>query len=179
MNLARSFDKFHWASTVIDAEHRLVHEGFMFSLDDIQTGVTNTSSLDYLLVTPAATFPHIRVLYWVATNGPVQVFTYEDTVVSANGTLVNTRNRNRVSSNVPNSLVYRGPTVSSLGTLLSTVLMPDTGPGPSGIFGDDPGEEWVFKPNSNYMFRFTNNSGGTVNVNFALSWYELNGYGRN
>jgi hypothetical protein len=183
LNESRSFDRFHWAQTVIDAEHRLVHEGLLYSSDPIATGVANNGSADYLMTVPEGVFPHVRVAKWSSSDGPGQVYVYEETVVSANGTEENTFNRNRNSSNNSASQLYRGPTISTLGTLISTAFIPAVSSGffagAAAVFGDDPGEEWVLKPGSNYLFRFTNTSGGAVTINLTLSWYELNGYGRN
>lgn len=183
INETMSMDPFHWAHTFIDAEHRLVHEGLVYSVSSVQTGIANGASASFLMKVPAGVFPHARVIDWSASNGAGTIFLYEDTAVSGDGTTVDIRNRNRVSSRTASSTLFVGPTVTNVGTELDRVFLPDVGgggffAGPAGIFGSQPGEEWVFKPNSNYMFRLTNNSGAAITIGFNLAWYELDGYGR-
>lgn len=176
-----SYDPFHWAFTTIDAEHRLVHEGLMFSLNDVTTGVANNSSLDVLFRVAESSFPHIRVLKWIAEDADASGFVYEAPTTSDDGTqLTNIVNRNRNSSETANSTLFVGPTVSDVGIELAHFYFPDQGGlfGQTGVFGDDPGEEWVFKPNTNYLFRLTNQSGSAITVGTQIIWYELNGYGR-
>jgi hypothetical protein len=97
---------------------------------------------------------------------------YEDATVSANGTLQLSENKNRLSGRVNETLIYRGPTVTGVGTLLGDGVIPGgkTGQASGGV--REGFEEWILKPASLYLIRFTNTDAQAQPVNIEVDWYE-------
>lgn len=173
-NATRAVDQLTGSVTTIDEQHRLIHEGMVYTCVDRQTSVANGANADWLLITNGA-YPHFRKMHVALENADADLYLYEDTEVSGNGTEVTPRNNNRNSTRVSNTQVFSGPTVTDVGdTVLDQLYIPDTG----GFFataaqGEDIGEEWILKPNTNYLIRLTNNSGGAITVGLYLSFYEI------
>jgi hypothetical protein len=91
---------------------------------------------------------------------------YEGTVTSANGTLLTSASNNRVVLGDPRTTVlYSGPTVTSVGTLLSYELRTATG------LNDNRSEgEWILAPNTKYLFRIAPSA--NTRVGFKMQGYE-------
>lgn len=172
----RSYDRFHHASTVIEAEHRAIHEGFLFSANRSFTGLADSGDSELLLSVPASTYPHLRRIAISVTDTPVTLTVFEGTTTSDDGTAITTFNRNRNSSRTADATLYHTPTVSSAGTAIATRYFPDAGgfftSGPSQ--GDGFSEEFVLKPSTKYLIRLNNGSGGQIAGNFEIMFYELN-----
>jgi hypothetical protein len=173
------FDRFAHAVTTIDEPHRLIHDGMLFSASGRNASLANGANLDLLLVTPANARPHVQDAIFYAADSPCNVYLYEDTVTSNDGTVQTLRNRNRNSSNTAKAALSTGPTVTGVGTLLREVFIPDSGGGfgpwatAGGAQAGNFNSEWVLKPSTKYLFRFTNSSGGAVTVSWEILFYEL------
>lgn len=167
---------------VISEPHLLIHQGKVFHWAQKVTGITNGSQAQFLLKTAVGNYPHIHRFRLNAGDGDIDVNMYEDTTTSADGTLLtNAFNLNRNSIITPDLELFSGPTVTADGTLVHQLWIPPSGgsagggPGGSavGVSNAEAGEEWILKPDSNYMFELDNSSGGTITAWFELFWYEL------
>ncbi len=173
----KMFDGYAHAVSTISVEHRLIHDGMLFSGVDRFTGLANAASRDYLLKVPAATYPHLREVEWSLSDGPCDVYIYEGTTVSADGTEVPVGNNNRNSTNAALLGVYHSPTITDIGTAFpGPRYIPAAGaPGnqSAGSLTSSLGEEWILKPSTNYLLRVTNNSGGAIDGSLYGIFYEL------
>jgi hypothetical protein len=175
-----AYDPFAKALTVIQEQHRIVHDGFMFITTGKQTGLANAATVDFLLKVPAFTFPHVQQMSLTFGRGDIDVVAYEGTTVSADGSALTIQNVNRNSSNTPNLELYASPTVTTPGTEIFRLWSPPTGTGTgqsaNGISGVGQGSEWVLQGNgggTNYLVSITNNSGVSIDWSYEFTWYEL------
>ena len=175
--MSDSPDSISQANTVIDAFHRNIHEGFVYTTTGKQTALTNGSSVEFLIDVPALTWPHIQSMRLNFGRGDIDFVIYEGPTVSANGSELTYQNVNRNSSNTPDLNLYSGPTTSADGTLIYTLWIPPTGTGTgqsgNGISDSGQGNEWVLAPSTQYLARITNNSGATIDWSYEFTWYEL------
>ena len=172
---ADKFDNNSRSVAVIDSEHRLTHLGMVFHASD-RASVANLASLDILINVPAFTYPHLRKAVFNVADSPCDILLYEGVTTSVDGTAVPVFNRNRNSANTSVSIFTTGPTVTDLGTLIHDRYVGDQGGQGSNQIGATSaglGEEWVGQPSTKYLIRVTNNSGGTIVVNYELMWYEI------
>ena len=175
----RKFDPYVHAVTVIQEEHRLIHDGFYFSASGITLNVASGANLDLLIKMPAGSIGHLVLVEYALEDTPVDITFYEDVTVSADGTPVNIRNHNRVVANdTSGASMYEGPTITDLGTKLYERYIPNQGIGASGgatlVAGGD--REWVIghpTEAKTYVWRLTNNSGGIIDTSYHLSGYEI------
>lgn len=171
------FDKFNRAVTTIDSAHRLVHEGMFYQVSGKQTGWLDTTSEEFLIVTPAFTFPHVQVMLLNFGSGDIDFAAYENTTTSADGTPLVPMNVNRNSTNAPDTVLTAGPTITDDGDNIFNLWVPPTGTGvgqsANGVQGTGQGSEWILAPDSKYLIRLTNNSGSTIDWSYEFSWYEI------
>ena len=113
---------------------------------------------------------YIRPLIGVTQSFSLEL--YEGITVSADGTPVVVANRNRTSSNVALSTVFRAPTVTDLGLqLLDDIAVGGTGPLAPGV--STSVAEWVLKPNTKYLLRLIHDIGvGEAEMSVTLNWTE-------
>jgi hypothetical protein len=172
----RKFDPYAHAVTVIAEPHRHVHDGFFHHATGRVAALANLADFEILLAVPAGVFPHFRADLFTLGDTPGDLNFYEGTTATDDGTVVPNFNRNRNSSRAAGMVITHTPTLTLDGTLLHTRLVPDVG-GPGGNVGGavspDLGEEWILKPETNYLIRLTNNSGADIVVTYEIYWYEL------
>ena len=167
-----AFDLYANAYTVIQEQHRMAHDGFMFHSAGVSLDLADAGTFEILLVTPANTYPHIQKIKFFLEDSPATIELFEGVTASADGAADNTQNVNRNSPLTPGSVVTTGPTVTDDGTLLTTKLLSGTGKD-SGQIGDTLGEEWILKPSTKYLVRLTNLSAGIIDLSWELSFYEI------
>jgi hypothetical protein len=157
------------AVPIIEPEHSRIHEGmaYMHSHEHI---VDNNEIEDHLFVNPANNFPHLRHWLFHITGAPASVEVYEGTTVSNNGAPAIMINLNRASSNTSNVVLYNDPVVTDVGTSLPGGYI--VGGKLSGGRGIDTISEIIMKPSTNYLIRFINRSGVTIDSLTEFFWYE-------
>lgn len=171
----RLFDPFVHAITVMDHEHRVIHDGMTYHATDRIASLANGATLDWLISVPAGTYPHMTQFSFQLEKGDVDILTYEGVTTSADGTPITTFNRNRNSLNEAETLMFGGPTVTDLGTEIHDRFVPPTGSGvgsSAGTLAPNFGEEWILKPDTKYLIRLTNNSGSAIRLAGEVLWYE-------
>jgi hypothetical protein len=174
--MTKAMDPYVHAITAVAEVHRMSHDGFMHHVSGKQTGIANAASAEFLMVVPADVRPHITRVELDVGAGDVDLLMYEGTTTSADGTALTSKTTNRNSIHTPGCVAYGGPTVTGDGTQFHQVWAPPTSAGVGqkvGIMNIALGEEWVLQPSTKYLFRITNNSGGTISLGYEFVWYEV------
>lgn len=156
---------------VMSEIHARIHEGVMYSVDQVNAALADTLSLSFLISTSASKSVHLRVL--AAMGGDARLQLYENPTVTMAGSAITPINRNRFSSNVPAATITTGPTVSSDGTELLDIILP----GGSGFYlspgsSSNAFEEYILKLEEDYLARVTNISGSAQPSSLQLDFYE-------
>jgi len=159
------------AVVAISTEHARTHDGKAFMRTQRFT-LANGASHDVLL-DPAGAIPHLRMMVLGSTSTPVRAALYEDPTTSANGTLANGLNMNRLSATVPGMQCYSGPTVSAAGNLLEDGDIVGAAKKEGGVASDSAETEWILNLAKKYLLRVTNNSGASADLLLKLFWYEV------
>lgn len=171
----RQYDNFAHAVTVIKEEHRLLHDGMVFYRTYSEADVPDGDFRVSLFRTgdrPA----HFKRLTLSASEGPINISLAEDATVTTLGTVLETFNCNRISSNTPTATFYASDTVfaDEGDPILGNLYIPASGN--QGVTGETAAlEELILKPNSDYSLSFQNDpaGGGTADINITFVWYEI------
>ena len=174
-----SIDQVTGGVITITEPHALIHAGKVWHWSGKVTGILNAGTVDFLFKVPEATYPHIHRMRANVGRGDIDIVSYKDTTVSADGTPLVTDNLNQNSTNDAGMLMFSTPTVTAIGTEIHRLWVPPTSAGVGqtvqGVSGATAGEEWILKPNTNYLQRLTNNSGSTIDAWVEVMFYELDG----
>ncbi len=165
---AKTFDSINNGLSVIDTAHLKIHDGEFFSHSN-KHSVSSGNSFDILIKIPSNVTPHLRYGYSVE-NAPGDLFLYEAPTTTADGSQLVVRCVNRNSSNISGVTIFSSPTVTDVGTILQYNFM--SGSFFSGGSTESLIIEWILKPNTNYLIRYTNNSIGTSDLSHSVIWYE-------
>lgn len=169
----RQYDPLVHALTVIQEQHRLIHDGMMFHATGQAADVaTPAGTYEILLDIPAGVYPHIQKVLWHIQGAPAELKVFEGTTTSASGGAVTEHNTNRNSANAAGMIVTTEPTVTGDGTLIHERYIPTSGKDVGQVAGT-LFEEWIFKPSTKYLIRLTNNSGAVCDLSWEIQWYEV------
>ncbi len=134
-----------------------------------QSDLINLASIEILTQTGAN---KIKAVFEFESEGAGDVFFFEETTVSANGSAATIFNMNRNFANLPLTTVFMGPTITGDGTLLDAGLIP--GDSKKGTFGGNVrGGVIILKPNTKYLCRVTNVSGATASYVLRMFFSEF------
>jgi hypothetical protein len=160
----------HGNQVIIETVHHRIHEGEMFSAGFFAVALGAGATMDVLVQTGEIR-PHMQIAG--QAGQAVRAELYEDTTVSADGSVVGSINRNRNSAKTPGLVVTSGPTVTGVGDPLFAGFIPG-GTGPQAEGGSlSTFAEYNLKPNSIYLVRLVNNlAAGTTPAQVDLNWYE-------
>ena len=164
------YDEETGAVITIEAAHHEVHEGEMFHAG-YSANVLNGANLDFQLTTGAK---EAHSTWEVFAGGLVTVSLFEGPE-TADGTPVLVYNMHRNSPNTPQGAVVHTPTVTDAGEVIlvnGRILPGGTSPTTRVGGGIRAGTEWILAPNTKYLLRVNNGSGGTIAINAVLEWYE-------
>lgn len=156
-------DRYTNAQRVIEAEHAMIHDGWHFFVSDVSLAVSISSSVTYIVNTDGAAQ---HFLFEVDSDGGVAFTITEGVTTSADGTVLTTFNRNRVSSNISSLVVTKTPTGVTGGTQIWTGGSTNKSGGTSRSL-----YELILKPNTKYamtLTAYTNN----VNIGILFDWYN-------
>ena len=152
---------------VIDEPHQRIHDGVFFSAGVNDPALGNGASIEILFRVVGGAHTVIRLDH----EGNATFESFEDMTSTDDGSSVSAFNRNRFSSNVPNSLVFSGPTITLDGTPLpEQLLIGGTGGKASGVQGSFF-LEWILAP-GDHLLRLTNDSGTDSRAQVLLDWSE-------
>ena len=134
----------------------MIDLGVIFTHSDRHT-VANNATFTYLMKTPASP-AHIELLEVSvdASASPIYIDFYENAIVSANGTQEFLLNNNRQSSASSTTLLYMGPTITSVGDEIFHLV--NSGDKTTGGFVEHK-HRTILKPSCNYLVQFQNVSG--------------------
>lgn len=169
----RKFDPYAHAVTVIEENHRMIHDGFMFSASAQDVAVANGAKFYMLLQVPAGVFPHLQIFEIAADGGPLTYDLHEGTTFSAAGTAITAYNRNRNSSNTLQTTLTYDPTVTIEGTAIDEHYVPTAGTGKTGVIDTTQWGEFVLAQNTNYLIGVHNDSGQARNIQMLIGLYEI------
>ncbi len=158
-------DGLHKALVSIDSHHKKVHDGeihqFSSTLD-----ISSGGSMNIFIVTGSKNV-HARFRGCVERITTTRLF--EDPTTGGSPSSVGI-NQNRTSS-VPSPKVRfsAGVAVLTTGTLLSVNVL-NANDGDTQLFGS---EEWILKPNTNYLFRIFNVASAAAQATGLVEFYEV------
>lgn len=166
------FDEETGASIGIDIVHHEVHEGEMRHGGYTVSSLGNGASLDLLLDVGAV---DAHSTWEVFAGGQVAVSLWESPTVGSLGTALPVWNMNRSVTTTAASALYHTPSVTATGTITlvnARILPGGTSPTTRVGGGIRSGAEWILAPETAYLMRVTNTSGGSIAVNVVTEWYE-------
>lgn len=161
------------AVIVIGSDHAQVHKGNAFKASQI-ISLAGSSTVYYQFKT-GAKIVHFKHRLISADKNVIIFQVYENPVVTDGTTEVAIINANRNSATVSTVKIYTNPTVVSGGTLTDNDMLAGTSTGSSAVTsGPSVNEmEWIYKVNTNYLVKLTNQNSGTAQFMFRYFWYEI------
>jgi hypothetical protein len=156
---------------VMQFDHHQVHEGESHIWSVLVSSLSSGSSKDIRLVVPAGLdptteTPHLE--FEVLSTAEAEVYFYEASTYSGNGSQRTPVNRNRNSLTTPAMEIWEDPTVTGVGTTLWIGL---SGSGVRAGGGDRGMAEWDLSVNQVYTLRVTSRAAANKVV-IRLNWYE-------
>jgi hypothetical protein len=153
----------------VDVNHLRLHEGrayYVYKLYPYSAGLGAGSSINIAVAWPAGIFPHAVFSY--ESPGEAEFFMYESPTTSG-GTAMTIYRRNRNLVTTSSGAAVLDPTVSNTGTEIYAEFVPagNKGGGQLGFTF-----EYVLKPLTTYLFRFTNVNSQAHPANMRIEWYE-------
>lgn len=156
----------------IEYAHAQTHAGRYFSGGFYNASVANGASIDILIQTGAQSF-HLR--FDGSSSGDSTIRFYESATFSAAGTAVTMSNHNRTSAKTFVGTVTSGPTITATGTQLNGTDYVAGGTKNQSVGGSGGyANEFILSLNTNYLIRFTNDSGAAAKMNMSVYGYEPN-----
>ena len=167
-----------------DTFHHLGHEGMVFIHGERHNAIANGANYDILIRIPAGNANrqvHLRFAYVSKANTgtlDVDVLMYKDVVTSADGAPEIIVSTNDAVVKTTGVLMFSGPTIDNepadLGEYKTSLDM--FGEKKSASSGENSVPEWILAPDGasarDYLMRLTNNSGGTIDFNHGLFFYD-------
>jgi len=148
-------------------EHHKLHGGYLFSYTEA-SDIGNGANRDILIITPS-TDDHTHMAMDISAESEADTKLYEGIGLTSNGISVTSYNRNRNSSNTPQTLLYHTPDGVSGGTLL---FQKHFGSGKQFGGGSRDANEIILKQNTKYLYRVNNATTGNNFISVELNWYE-------
>jgi len=172
---SRVYDPLVHATTIIEEEHRLIHDGMVFFAFGNEQAIPDGESRYWTLRTGNIP-PHFKRITIGASEGPVIVTLTENPTITDIGTqAANLVNLNRMSSNLPLTQIFVGTTFSAPGSpVLGDLYVPQQGN--QGVSGESSAvEEIILASNTDYLFQLQNDpaGAGTADVYVNLVFYEI------
>ena len=164
----QKLDEATGASVCIDYGHYEIHEGDSHVCSYLVTSIADTASAEVLLRTGEK---YVHCINQALAGGKSYYYVIESPTVSAVGTKIPVFNRFRANDQDSKSKAYYTPSYTGGTTIVSHLIPGSTVAAKTGA-GSDNRDEWVFKPNTDYVFKITNASGGAVPANIVISFYE-------
>lgn len=160
----------------VTTEHSKVHQGEFFSSGYYNATVANTTAINVLVQVP--TDISIHTYFKVLSGGDSLFEAFEGVTFSAQGTDTGTLNNNRTSTNTPDTIVTHTPTITDTVSLIWQEFIPGgsgagSGQVTPGAVQNVASEQSILAPNTNYLFRLTNNAGSTQPLQIQLAFYEV------
>jgi len=160
------------AQMSIDTVHHEVHEGMAY-FAGFAASVLNAANLDVLILTNAT--KEVHYASEINVGGACQLYIYEAPSNVTGGGAVTSWNKRRLGAASPPITVTSAPTVTSLSganILVNGRLIPGGNSAQTRYGGNlRANTEWILKPNTKYLIRVTNASGGTIVIGWECEVY--------
>lgn len=154
---------------IIDVNHFRLHEGrayYVYKLYPYSAGLAAGSSIDIAIAWPAGYAPHAKFDY--GGSGESEFYVYESPTTSG-GTSMTINRRHRINTTASAAVAVLAPTVTATGTELLGEFVPANKQGGGAQLATF---EYVLKPLTTYLFRFTNVNTQTHAAHLLIEWYE-------
>ncbi len=154
---------------IIDVNHFRLHEGrayYVYKLYPYNAGLAAGSSIDIAIAWPAGYAPHAKFDY--GGSGESEFYVYESPSTSG-GTSMTINRRHRINTTASVAAAVLAPTVTATGTELLGEFVPANKQGGGGQLSTF---EFVLKPLTTYLFRFTNVNSQAHAAHLMIEWYE-------
>jgi len=170
--LQRSFDPWTHSITVIQENHRMIHDGFFYTGNARDAAVANGAKFYMLIQVPAFVFVHLQIFKVTGDGGPLEYDLHEGTTFSDAGTPVEMFNRNRNSSNTLGVTVTQDPTVTVEGPVIDFSYIPDPGGGNAGVIDSTAFGEFLLEQGQDYLIGVHNISGQARDITASIAIYQ-------
>lgn len=157
----------------VDEISHAVHFGIAFMVSNI--GVILAGATVSMLGRTGSKEVHLDGFDIAGSDGNMSVNMYEAPTISADGIPVDIIARNRAKSEAPTHTVFANPTITGVGLLLEHSEVFSTGSQGSHLTGSSGNisEDWILKPNTEYLIQITNNSTGDISYVSKFVWSEV------
>ena len=154
----------------IDSEHHEIHEGDHYFITGFQNIDTDAEIVFGVKTSDSESSGHITTL--INGTSEIEVYIYEDAVFTG-GTPVIPINNNRNSLKTSGSLIVIAPTVTDVGTLLSSQSSGKAGVNPKSSVGGITSRqnEIILKRDTYYIFKTISKDDDNI-ISFRADWYE-------
>lgn len=170
VNVARINGSF--GLSVIDIGFSQLEAGDLFQVSEKFPGLADTGNADILI--KVLSDVNVVCTFGIVGQSRSELFLYEGVTVSADGTALTPRSRNRQRATDVSAAAsfFDGPTVTDLGTELMATRAPG-GERQRAVGGESDGlAQWALKRGENYLFRLTNDSGGAADYSISVGFFE-------
>ena len=153
----------------IDVNHLRLHEGrayYVYKVYPYAAGLAAGSSINIAIAWPSGVTPHAVFAY--ESSAEAEFFMYENPTTSG-GTAMTIYRRHRNITTESQGAAVLDPTVSATGTEIFAEFVPS---GKKGSGSLSYSFEYVLKPLTTYLFRFTNVNAQAHPANLRIEWYE-------
>lgn len=154
---------------VIDVNHLRLHEGrayYVYKLYPYAAGLAAAASIDIAIAWPDGYAPHARFGY--GGSGESEFYMYEAPTTSG-GTAMTIHRRHRIVTTASAAAAVLAPTVTATGTEVFADFVPANKQGGGAQLSTF---EFVLKPLTTYLFRFTNVNAQPHAAHLIVEWYE-------
>lgn len=157
---------------IIDYSHAELHNGDHYIKRSYEV-LAKAGVKELLIVTPDTTRWCHMLIGIDNIDSSIVVEMFEGVTTSADGTLANSRNRNRTFTDNNTTLIYEDPTVTAGDTPANIIQDGYFGAGKnSGGGGVRDSEEVLLKQNTKYLIRITEQNIVATVINWSFDWYE-------
>lgn len=155
------------AQTVIEEDHRIIHDGRAFTSAYPEV-LKKNEELNFVIRTPQDVSPHLRSWrFWVQRNKEVHFRLFEGATVF--GGMPWPAHNNRRGGPPPETIIRINPTVTDYGAVIDYAVVNYQCPEYT------LGSEWILNPDSAYIMQLRN-EGSKCDVAVRAFWYEPGPY---
>ena len=165
------YDSVSGAPYWLDVAHYEIHYGGMCHAEHVDGTVADDDVVDVLLRTGASAD---HAIFEVSVGGQSSVQMWEAPQVGDVGTAFGSLNMNRLMTRTAETLLYHSPTITATGAItMVNRIIPAGATAQTRVGGQSSkGVEWVLAPETDYLLRITNTSGGNIPISTVFEWYE-------
>lgn len=163
------------AHTIIDSDHRYIHEGKKFSTV-LEQALAQDEIYKLSFISPSAESG--KYVHWrpalISSSGSLLIVRLYENVTSAGGSAIIPVNANRISQTIALTTVKKGVTADVSGATPIAIFSVGSGGTPQSRAGGSvsAGEEIVLKQGTEYIMEIEEPNVAATNVYVQMKWYE-------